>query len=186
MRRCLLLMMTMALSWGTAAAAWAKNPVVVMETSLGTLKVELLADKTSGMVDHFLGFARSKFYDGTIIHSIQADRAEAGRYMPDMRMKPVPPPSSAQDYNGIEPKRGTLAMVKAGEDGEVMSEFLINLKDNNDKFLKVNSTCSCVFGQVIEGMDVLKKLEETKTAAKGRLANVPTRPVIIKSVRVAD
>jgi cyclophilin family peptidyl-prolyl cis-trans isomerase len=186
MRRCLLSMMTIALSVSAASVAWAANPVVVMETSVGTLKIELLADKSSDMVDQFLIFAKSKFYDGTIFHSVQADRAEGGRYTANMQMKPVPPPNSSEIYNGVEPKRGTLAMVKSGDDGWIMSEFMINLKDNSDKFMKINSTCSCVFGQVVEGMDVLKTIETTKTAAKGRLTNVPTRPIIIKSVRVSE
>jgi cyclophilin family peptidyl-prolyl cis-trans isomerase len=186
MRRCLLALFTIALSLGAAAVVSAANPVVVMETSLGTLKIEILMDKSPDMANQFLGFAKNKFYDGTIFHSIQADRAEGGRYTPDMRMKPVPPPNSNEMYNGVEAKRGTLAMVKSGEDGWVMSEFMINLKDNQDKFTKVNSTCSCVFGQVTEGLEVLKKLEETKTATRGRLTNVPTRPVLIKSVRVSD
>ncbi len=186
MRRCFLPLIAIALFAATASVAWAKNPTVVMETSVGTLKIEMLVDKSPDMADQFLKFAKNKFYDGTIIHSIEADHAEGGRYTPELKMKPVPPPASAHDYNGVEPKRGTLAMVKSGEDGWIMSEFHINLKDNQDKYLKVNSACSCVCGQVVEGMDVLKKLEETKTAARGPLKNVPTRPVIIKSVRVAD
>jgi peptidyl-prolyl cis-trans isomerase A (cyclophilin A) len=168
-----------------------ENPVVVLDTSLGTMKIELYM-KTApekAMAEQFLSYVNraDRFYDGTIFHSVTDSMIQGGIFQANLRPKPTAPPVDCESYFNRSNERGTIAMVQRREIDENMNittPFLINVKDNKQLDDANNKIGSCVFGKVIEGLDVLDKIAATKTARKGGFANVPIKNVVIKSIRV--
>jgi peptidyl-prolyl cis-trans isomerase A (cyclophilin A) len=182
--------MLAGLLWPALATAEDKNPVVVMETSLGTMKIELYPKKAPAMVENFLSYVNSnaKFYEGTIFHSATDSMVQGGLFAAGLKPKPTKPPIGCESFNGLSNERGTIAMVQRREIDDNMNittPFLINVKENKQLDDRDNKTSSCVFGKVIEGLDVLDKIAGSKTATKGRFANVPVKDVTIKSISVA-
>jgi cyclophilin family peptidyl-prolyl cis-trans isomerase len=171
------------------AAAEDKKPVVVMETSLGTIKIELYPNKARETVENFLSYvnANDKIYDGTIFHNVTENMIQGGLFDANMKPKPTKPPIDCEGFNGIKNERGTIAMVQRREvddNTNITTPFVINVKDNKNLDDKDNKFSSCVFGKVIEGMDVVDKIAASKTAKKGRFENVPVKEVTIKSIKV--
>lgn len=171
-----------------AGSARAANPVVVMETNMGTIKIELFEDKSPATVKNFLAYMEDKHYDGTIFHRVMEDfMIQGGGYEPGMKEKKTRPAVKNEAGNGLSNVRGTLAMARTEDPDSATSQFFINLADNSRLDRKGATPAQAgytVFGRVIEGMDVVDKItkvEKTKNA-KGELA-VPKQDVIIKSVR---
>ncbi|HEY7153313.1 MAG TPA: peptidylprolyl isomerase [Gemmataceae bacterium] len=183
----------------TAAPADDKKPVVVvMETSQGTIKIELDAAKAPITVKNFLQYADDKFYDGTIFHRvIENFMIQGGGFKPDLKNaktekdakaaeKTTRDPIKNEGGNGLSNKRGTIAMARTNRLDSATAQFFINVKDNPG--LDNPRSPYCVFGKVIEGMDVVDKIKKvkTKTVIEGLIENVPVEDVVIKSVRRAD
>lgn len=185
-----------ALAMVSAGAARAANPVVVMETSMGTVKIELFEDKSPVTVKNFLGYVDDKFYDGTIFHRVMAkensDRdfmVQGGGFEPGMKQKPTKAAIKNEAGNGVTNARGTLAMARTNDPDSATAQFFINVADNTFLDRRDNTARGAgyaVFGKVIEGMDVVDKIKAVKTATKGGHGNVPVEDVIIKSIRRAD
>jgi cyclophilin family peptidyl-prolyl cis-trans isomerase len=172
-----------------AAAAADKNPVVIMDTSMGPIKIELFADKAPVTVKNFLDYVDAKFYDGTIFHRVIPDfMIQGGGFEPGMKQKQTREPIKNESSNGLSNVRGTIAMARTNEPNSATAQFYINVKDNKflDKDQAKDGVGYCVFGKVIEGMDVVDKIKEVPTGNKGGHANVPLKDVTIKSVRRAD
>jgi cyclophilin family peptidyl-prolyl cis-trans isomerase len=191
MKRLLLAALAVGAFAGAARAA-DKNPVVVMKTSLGTVKVELFADKAPKTVKNFLDYVDAKFYDGTLFHRvipgfmIQGGGYESGKF-PREHKKTGAEIKNESD-NGLQNKRGTLAMARLPAPDTATSEFFINLKDNAflDRANARDRVGYCVFGKVIEGMDVVDKIKDVQTRAVGPHEGVPVKDVVIESIRRAD
>jgi peptidyl-prolyl cis-trans isomerase B (cyclophilin B) len=167
----------------------AGNSTVVMETSLGTLKIELYADKAPITVANFLGYVADKFYDNTIFHRvIPGFMIQGGGFESGMKQKKTKATIKNESSNGLSNSRGTLAMARTSVPDSASSQFFINAKDNTflDKAQAQDRVGYCVFGKVIEGVDVLEKIEAVKTATKSGHGDVPVQDVIIRSVRVAE
>lgn len=168
----------------------AKNSVVVIETSMGTIKAELWADKTPETAANFLRYTDEKFYDGLIFHRvIDGFMVQGGGFTPDMRQKPVHEPIKNEASAEATNARGTLAMARTNEVHSATAQFFINLVDN--KFLNHTDETPrgfgyCAFGKVVEGMDVVDKIAKVGTGNAGPHQNVPTQPVVIKSIRRAE
>ena len=175
----------------------AANPVVVMETSLGTIKIELFEDKSPITVKNFLSYVDDKFYDGTVFHRVIPDfMVQAGGFEPGMKQKKTKDPIKNESGNGLSNTAGTLAMARTNDPNSATSQFFINVGDNSrlDKF----GGGYCVFGKVIDGMDVVNKIKAVKTGTKKQKIevdgkevevphqNVPVDDVVIKSVKRAD
>jgi cyclophilin family peptidyl-prolyl cis-trans isomerase len=175
-------------SFATAAVAADKNPIVVIQTSKGTIKVELDKQKAPISVDNFVAYANEKFYDGTIFHRvIPTFMIQGGGFDKDMKQKSTKPPIKNEAGNGLQNKRGTIAMARTGVVDSATAQFFINVKDND--FLNHRDDSQqgygyAVFGKVIEGMDVVDKIKDVKTGNKGGFQDVPVETVIIESVRV--
>jgi cyclophilin family peptidyl-prolyl cis-trans isomerase len=172
----------------SARADDTKNPVVVMETSLGTIKIELYPDKAPITVKNFLQYVDDKFYDGTIFHRVIEDfMIQGGGFQPGMKEKKTRAPIKNESSNGLSNKRGTIAMARTNRPDSATAQFYINVKDNNflDKAQARDRVGYCVFGKVIEGMDVVDKIRRVKTGTQGDFENVPSDDVVIKSVRRA-
>ena len=174
----------------TVGAKEGGNPVVVMKTSLGDVKIELDKAKAPVTVDNFLVYVNDKFYDGTIFHRvIPAFMIQGGGFDKDMNQKKTKAPIKNEAGNGLKNVTGTLAMARTSDPNSATAQFFINTKDN--AFLDhKNDTAQgygyAVFGKVVDGMDVVKKIEQVQTTTRPPYENVPVTPVVIESIRVVD
>ena len=165
-----------------------KNPIVVISTSMGDIEAELYADKAPESVKNFLAYAESGHYNGTVFHRvIKGFMIQGGGMTPDMNQKPTKAPIKNEADNGLKNTNGTLAMARTSVVDSATSQFFINVKDN--AFLDHKSKTPqgygyAVFGKVISGMDVVQKIENVSTGNKGMHQDVPTEPVLIKSITV--
>jgi peptidyl-prolyl cis-trans isomerase B (cyclophilin B) len=162
-------------------------PVVAMETSKGTIKIELYPDKAPITVKNFLQYVRDKHYNGLIFHRVIPNfMIQGGGLEPGMKERKAGAPIKNESANGLSNKRGTIAMARAIAPDSATSQFFINVKDNDflDKAKMQDNAGYCVFGRVIEGMDVVDKIKDVPTRALGAHRDVPVEDVAIKSVRV--
>ena len=173
----------------TGAAVETARPVVVIETSLGRIKIELDREHVPKTTANFLRYVDEKFYDGTIFHRVMPDfMIQGGGFTPDMKEKPTHKPIVNEAGNGLKNLRGTIAMARTGIVDSATAQFFISVQDN-DSLNHTGETREefgyAVFGKVIDGMDVVDKIRnvQTKTVIPHELENVPVEPVIIKSVR---
>jgi len=170
----------------TESQATGSNPVVTMETSMGTVTIELDADKAPKTVANFLAYVDEKFYDGTIFHRVIPDfMVQGGGFLPDMQQKATRGNIENEAANGLVNDRGTLAMARTPDPHSASSQFFINHKDND--FLNFASPTPqgygyCVFAKVIDGMDVIDEIAKVSTGNQGPHGDVPTEAVIIQSV----
>jgi len=164
---------------------------VVLSTSMGDIKVELYADKAPVSTKNFLDYAKAGYYDGTIFHRvIPSFMIQGGGLTADMQEKREgqKPAIKNESSNGLKNETGTLAMARTSAPDSATSQFFINVKDNAflDKEKAQDGVGYAVFGKVVEGMDVVRKIEQVKTATKGPHQNVPVDAVAIKSVKVVS
>lgn len=163
------------------------NPVVEMKTSTGIIKIELYPDKAPITVENFLSYVNEGFYDGLIFHRVIKDfMIQAGGHKPDLSRKQTHPPIKNEADNGLSNKRGTIAMARTAVVDSATSQFFINHRDNTSLDHKGPGPQFgyCVFGKVIEGMDVVDAIANVKTGSKGMYNDVPVEPVIIEYVKV--
>jgi cyclophilin family peptidyl-prolyl cis-trans isomerase len=165
------------------------NPVVVIDTSMGPVKIELFQDKAPITVKNFLEYVDSKHYDGTIFHRvIPTFMIQGGGFEPGMRQKNTGPAIRNEAGNGLSNTRGTLAMARTSQPNSATDQFFINVRDNTflDRAQAQDKVGYAVFGKVIEGMDVVERIKEVPTANRGGHEAVPVEDVIIKSIRRAS
>ena len=173
-----------ALPAGAQPKAEAKKPVVTLETSLGSIVLELDPAKAPISVANFLAYVDSGFYDGTIFHRVIPDfMIQGGGFAPDMTQKPTKPPIKNEADNGLENDTWTIAMARTSVKDSATAQFFINLKDNDFLNHGGRDFGYAVFGKVTGGVDVVKKIAGVKTTTKGGHQNVPVEPVLIKSAR---
>ena len=173
-----------ALPAGAQPKAEAKKPVVTLETSLGSIVLELDPDKAPVTVANFLAYVDGGFYAGTVFHRVIPDfMIQGGGFAADMTQKPTKPPIKNEADNGLENDTWTVAMARTSVKDSATAQFFINLKDND--FLNHSSRDFgyAVFGKVTGGVDVVKKIAGLKTATRGGNQNVPVEAVTIKSAR---
>ncbi len=178
----------LALTLSPNAAAQG-NPVVVIETSLGTITAELDRAKAPLSVENFLQYVGDGHYNGTIFHRvIEGFMLQGGGFTPDMQQKPVRGPIKNEATNGLTNDRGTLAMARTGVVDSATSQFFINTGTNNGFLNNTGTTPDtygyAVFGKVTDGMDVLDTIEDVATGTRGPYADVPNTPVEILSITV--
>lgn len=163
---------------------------VIIETSMGTMKAELYPDKAPETVKNFLGYVDEAFYDGTIFHRvIKGFMIQGGGFTPDMKQKQTRAPVKNEARNGLKNDRGTLAMARTQVVDSATSQFFINHKDNDSLNFRAPTAQGfgyCVFGEVIEGMDVVDAIKVVPTGNAAGMGDVPKEPVVIVSVRRAE
>ncbi len=171
----------------TANAAGAANPVVIMDTSMGPIKIELYEDKAPITVKNFLSYVDKQHYDGKIFHRVIEDfMIQGGGYDKDQKESKTDPAIKNESTNGLKNERGTIAMARTNNPNSATAQFFINVKNNDSLNNSANNPGYCVFGRVIDGMDVVDKIRNVKTAAKGMFdKDVPVDDVVIKSVKRA-
>ncbi len=174
----------------TASSVQAETTSVKMETSMGSIVLELDAGKAPATVSNFLAYAREGFYDGTIFHRVISNfMIQGGGFTEDMKQKPTQAPVQNEADNGLSNDTGTIAMARTSDPHSATAQFFINVKDN--KFLNFSGKNAqgwgyAVFGRVTEGMDVVNAIKGVSTASRGPYDDVPVESVVIEKVSVID
>ena len=165
-----------------------KNPVVTMATTLGNIRIELDTEKAPITTKNFLDYVNDGYYDGLIFHRVIAGfMIQGGGFDAQMKQKGTKAPIKNEATNGLKNKIGTIAMARTNVIDSATAQFFINVKEND--FLNHRSASSdgygyAVFGQVIEGMDVVHSIEKVKTGTRGMHQDVPVEVVVINSAKV--
>jgi cyclophilin family peptidyl-prolyl cis-trans isomerase len=174
------------------------GPVVVLETSMGPIKVMLFEKKAPVTVKNFLDYVDEKYYDGTVIHRVVEGFIQGGGYTSGLKLKEkgLHGPIKNESDNGLSNVKYTIAMArisvfkndKAGgtKPDSATSQFYINVKDNTfldrDK-MKKDPAGHCVFGKVVEGTAIVDKMAAVKTTTRNEMENAPVQDLVIKSIR---
>jgi len=167
-----------------------KNPQVLMETSMGSIKIELFKEKAPITVRNFLSYVNEGFFDGLIFHRVISNFMVQGGGMDEsMQSKKTKFAIKNEAANGLSNKRGTLAMARTSVVDSATAQFFINVADN--AFLDYRGKTPdlfgyAVFGQVVDGMEVVEAIRQVKTGSKGGHSDVPLEPVFIKSVKTIE
>ena len=173
-----------------AAYAASDNPQVVLETSKGTLVLELYPDRAPKTVANFLNYARWGHYEGTIFHRvIPGFMIQGGGFTPDMGEKLTEMPIDNEADNGLKNERGTVAMARTQDPHSATAQFFINTKKNTslDHTSKTAGGWGyAVFGKVVKGMDVVDAISSVETSTHGSMQDVPKEPVVITQVTVEE
>ena len=161
----------------------AENPNVLLDTTEGEILIELYPDKAPETVANFLKYVDEGFYKNTIFHRvIKGFMIQGGGLTLKMEEKPTNAPVKNEAGNGLKNDRGTIAMARTMDPHSATAQFFINLVDN--EFLNytaptVQGWGYCVFGKVVDGMDVVDKIGKTKTGARPPYDDVPLDSVLI-------
>jgi len=160
------------------------NPVVMVDTTKGEFLVELFADKAPQTVANFLSYVDEDFYVGTLFHRvIKGFMIQGGGLDNMMREKPVKASIKNEAASGLKNLEGTLAMARTEDPHSACAQFFINTVDNPDlDYQGEDSFGYCVFGQVIDGMDVVKKIEKVRVKPQGDHEHAPADQVSINSI----
>jgi peptidyl-prolyl cis-trans isomerase A (cyclophilin A) len=163
-----------------------KNPVVLMETSLGAVKIELFPAKAPITVKNFLDYVKDGFYTGTTFHRvIPGFMIQGGGFTSDLQLKPTKRPIKNEADNGLKNDRGTIAMARTANPDSATSQFFINVVNNDGLNRPMPDGYGyAVFGKVIGGMDVVDKIAGVKTGMRMGFQDVPQTAVMIKSITV--
>src|SRR5262249_60760042 len=150
------------------------------------IKVELNEEKAPITVKNFLSYVNDKFYDGTIFHRVIPNfMIQGGGMDKDMKEKATKPAIKNEAGNGLKNDTGTIAMARTGVVDSATAQFFINVKDNaflNHRDENADGFGYAVFGKLVDGIDVVHKIEHVATTTKAPHSDVPTEPVIIKSI----
>lgn len=178
----------------TAEPAVAINPepvketktMILMKTTKGDIKLELDAEKAPKTVANFLNYVESGHYNGTIFHRVIDNfMIQGGGFNKNMQQKPAPHTVENEANNGLKNDRGTIAMARTSDPHSAGAQFFINVKDND--FLNFRAPTMqgwgyCVFGKVIEGMNVVDAIKGVPTGP----GDVPNDAIEITEVTVVD
>jgi len=171
-----------------AADAPATAPVrVALETSEGRIVIELRSDKAPKTVANFLQYVRDGFYDGTIFHRVM-DRfmVQGGGFTATMQEKATRAPIPIESDNGLKNVRGAVAMARTSNPNSATAQFFIDVVDNPPlDYPSPDGYGYTVFGQVVEGLEVVDKIKVVPTGTRAGNQNVPLTPIVIKTARIS-
>ncbi len=167
----------------------ADNPIALIHTSMGDIKLELNAEKAPVSVENFINYAKNGFYDGTIFHRVISHfMIQGGGFTPDMEKKPTGEPIANEAGNGLSNLRGTVAMARTNDPHSATAQFFINTQDNvNLDYTDGTNSRTwgyAVFAQVIEGMNVVEDIRFVETTSAPPFSDVPKVPVVIESIEI--
>lgn len=168
----------------------ASKVIVNMKTNMGTIVLELDAEKAPVTVENFVNYAKEGFYNGTIFHRVIPNfMIQGGGFEPGMGQKQTKDPIKNEADNGLKNDLGTIAMARTPDPHSASSQFFINTKDND--FLNFSAPTAhgwgyAVFGKVTEGLDVVQSIEKVKTGSAGMHQDVPVEDVIIEEVSIVE
>ncbi len=172
-------------STGIGTEADSDRPRVQMQTSVGTIVVELFPDSSPITVENFLQYVDEGFYDGTVFHRVIADfMIQGGGLTEDMSAKPTRDGIRNESRNKLHNERGTIAMARTSDPDSATSQFYINVRNNLrlDFDYVTRRPGYTVFGRVVDGMDVVDAISLVETGPQAGHQDVPLEPVVIESV----
>jgi peptidyl-prolyl cis-trans isomerase B (cyclophilin B) len=164
--------------------------MILMKTSKGDIKIELNKEKAPKTVENFLKYVEAGHYTGTIFHRvIDGFMIQGGGFDENMAQKPAPYTVENEADNGLANNTGTIAMARTQDPHSGGAQFFINVKDNdflNHRAKNMQGWGYCVFGEVVEGMDVVNEIKTVSTGRAGPHSDVPTELVIIEEVVIVE
>ncbi len=177
--------MTLLLSLFVAFPLYAKNPVVTLETNMGTIELELDQAKAPVTVKNFLSYVDDKFYDGLIFHRvINGFMIQGGGFDEKMQEKKTRAPIANEAKNGLTNDTGTIAMARTADPSSATAQFFINVNDNSSlNHPSPDGHGYAVFGKVTSGMHVVNRIKMVKTGNVHGHGDVPMDSVVIKTAR---
>ena len=160
------------------------KPKVRFKTSMGTFVVQLEPEAAPKTVENFLGYVRKGFYKDTVFHRVMRGfMIQGGGLTADLKEKPagpsIPNESKAAMAKGLKNRRGTLAMARTWIPDSAKAQFFINVQDNAALDIPYEPAGYCVFGKVVQGMDVVDKIQAVKTGTAAGMRDVPKKAVVI-------
>ncbi|WP_333014237.1 peptidylprolyl isomerase [Vibrio vulnificus] len=164
--------------------------MITLHTNFGDIKIELNAEKAPETSANFLQYCRDGFYDNTVFHRvIEGFMIQGGGMESGLREKPTRAPIKNEANNGLSNKVGSIAMARTMDPHSASSQFFINV--NNNTFLDFRSESLdgwgyCVFGEVVEGMDVVNKIKGVSTGSYGMHQDVPLEEVVITGATIEE
>ncbi|MDF7671514.1 peptidylprolyl isomerase B [Orbaceae bacterium ESL0721] len=162
--------------------------MIIFHTNFGDIKVKTFDEQAPKTVKNFIDYCKEGFYDNTIFHRVINNfMIQGGGFEVGMKQKKTKAPIPNEAANGLKNKRGTLAMARTSDPHSATAQFFINVVDND--YLDYRSSDAngfgyCVFGEVVDGLDVIDKIKAVKTGRNGMHSDVPVEDVVIKSVTV--
>lgn len=157
--------------------------VVVLETSLGSIEIELNKEKAPITVENFLNYVTTGSYDETVFHRvIDGFMIQGGGFTTDGKKKSTNPPIKLESNNGLLNEVGTIAMARTNIPDSATNQFFINIKDNSFLNYSPTSPGYAVFGKVVKGMDIINNIKRVKTSVKNGMNDWPVDDVLIKKV----
>ena len=177
----------MAITMNVSNAASQDNPVVVMETSLGNITIELFQDKAPISVENFLTYVNTDYYNETVFHRvIEKFMIQGGGMTADLRPKTTRAAIKNEAGNGLSNERGTLAMARTNVIDSATSQFFINTVNNSRSLdhrgVDPQGYGYAVFGKVTDGMDIVDRIAAVQTRPQSGHRDVPVDPVVINGV----
>ncbi|TFG82847.1 MAG: peptidyl-prolyl cis-trans isomerase [Chromatiales bacterium] len=158
---------------------------VKVETSAGDFVLQMDADRAPLSVANFLQYVRDGFYDGTIFHRVvNGFVIQGGGYAANMEPKPPRPSIPNEAGNGLTNRRGSVAMARTGDPHSADAQFYVNLADNLALDPKPTRWGYAVFGEVIQGLEIVDKIGHQVTSIKDGMQDVPIENVVIRKVTV--
>jgi peptidyl-prolyl cis-trans isomerase B (cyclophilin B) len=163
--------------------------MVKLHTNFGTITLELDAARAPETTKNFLQYVQDGHYDNTIFHRvIDGFMIQGGGFAPGMKQKPTRAAIRNEAQNGLKNERGTVAMARTGEPHSATAQFFINVADN--AFLNHTAPTPqgwgyCVFGRVVDGMDIVEKIKAVRTGSSGFHKDVPVEDVVIQRAEAA-
>ena len=188
----MLVCFVLAVSFGKTGVAEAEEgaPRVRLETNKGLIVLELDAKAAPKTVENFLAYARDGHYDGTIFHRvIKGFMIQGGGFTEEMKQKKTKTPIENEADNGLKNARGTIAMARTNDPHSATSQFFINTVDNTFLDFKGKNPQGwgyCVFGKVVEGLDVVDTIEKVSTGSKGGHQDVPKEAIVIEKAEIVE
>ncbi|MBB3168061.1 peptidylprolyl isomerase [Simiduia aestuariiviva] len=162
--------------------------MITLQTNFGNIVIELDFEKAPKSAANFKQYVEEGHYDGVIFHRVIDNfMIQGGGFTPDMEQKPTRDPIENEADNGLSNEVGTLAMARTMDPHSASAQFFINVKDNgflNHTGKNMQGWGYCVFGKVVEGMEVVNQIKAVKTGNKGGHQDVPVEPVIIEKATV--
>ncbi len=160
-----------------------ENPRVVMRTSEGDITLTLFADKAPVTVANFLAYVDSGFYNGTIFHRVIPNfMIQGGGFDKDMKQKKTNDPIANESKNRLHNTRGTIAMARTSDPNSATAQFFINQRSNLRLDWAPGREGYAVFGEVVEGLDIVDFIATAQTGRSGGMNDVPVEPIMIEEV----
>ena len=164
--------------------------MIRIQTSMGPIDIELDHDKAPVTAENFEQYVKEGFYDGTLFHRVIDNfMIQGGGLTPDMSTKSTRAPIKNEADNGLKNVNGSIAMARTSDPHSATAQFFINVKDNDFLDFRspdINGWGYCVFGKVVNGMDVVEKIKKQPTTSKKGHQDVPVEDIIIEKAEIVE